>query len=325
MSVRSNARVVVVDPDAGSRAALVHACRNAGGHVDGVRSVSDLAATGRPTTVVVAYDRLPSEEREALSKARAVAPAEQVVLLSRELGLPELRDWFARHVAWHVLAVDPQGRPQRDDLRATLEILGGRAFELGAFFPHSVRSATRSLGASGEREDALSWAAKYCDDAGHGARVRVRVQGLLDELLTNALFNAPTDERGRKRFASHARTTDVTLAGNERVEVELASDAERVGVCVTDPFGSLDPVRTQDALAQCMKREGAPSLDRTSGAGLGLYHLLEGASHFAIHVQQGVRTRCAALVDLQGPFRVFGARSRSFNLFASRGGLRSAA
>jgi DNA-binding NarL/FixJ family response regulator/anti-sigma regulatory factor (Ser/Thr protein kinase) len=62
------------------------------------------------------------------------------------------------------------------------------------------------------------------------------VQILLEELITNAVYHAPVDNKGQVKYKKHS---DVALEDGEMVRIVLGIDSEKYGVSVTDTSGKL--------------------------------------------------------------------------------------
>ncbi len=59
-----------------------------------------------------------------------------------------------------------------------------------------------------------------------------------DELIMNAIFDAPVED-GRLYKKQIDRAAQFSLTPREEVNLQVASDSQYVGLCVTDQFGSL--------------------------------------------------------------------------------------
>src|SRR5262249_2208896 len=126
-----------------------------------------------------------------------------------------------------------------------------------------------------------------------------------EELITNALYDAPVDAARRHRFAHLPRTEAVALGKDEGISVSLCCDGRRLGIAVADPFGSLTPSKVLEYLSKCFQR-GERQVDRKEGgAGLGLYYTLESLSHFIINIQPGRRTETIGLLDIRVSYKDF--------------------
>jgi DNA-binding NarL/FixJ family response regulator/anti-sigma regulatory factor (Ser/Thr protein kinase) len=84
-------------------------------------------------------------------------------------------------------------------------------------------------------------------------RYHVFIEILLDEILTNAMYHAPVDTNGRKKYG---RNTPITLEEHEYVQIRLGRDDEKYGISVLDNSGRLSKQQVIYRLRRQMKREG---------------------------------------------------------------------
>jgi hypothetical protein len=204
------------------------------------------------------------------------------------------------------------------DLETTVrKILHGGIFGAEKYFAPgpSLRTLDLSLTRSADRHAAFQRVTAFAEEAGVGARFLERLEIVTDELITNALYNAPVDEHGRARFAHFSRREDFELAPHEAIVVRVLVDEARVGISVRDPFGSLGTDTVLAYLAKCL-RAGADQIDdKAGGAGLGLFTCFEALSHFVINLARGRATEMIGLIHLSASFREFARRSKSLNVF----------
>ena len=88
--------------------------------------------------------------------------------------------------------------------------------------------------------------------------------GVVDEMVTNALYDAPIDREGRPRFAHLPRTEPVRLERGEEIHIQFCSDAQLLGVAVSDPFGALSKQVSLDYLSRCFARQSRPLESRAA-------------------------------------------------------------
>jgi CheY-like chemotaxis protein len=139
---------------------------------------------------------------------------------------------------------------------------------------------------------------------------------IADELLSNALFNAPVDDNGHHYRADEPRTTQRDLVGRERVRLQFGGDGRYLGVAVTDYFGSVDYARVSSYLGK--KFHSASEFDvqfDSAGAGAGLALIYKHSSHLAFNVLPGRQTEVVALLDIRQRISEVTLSSASLNFF----------
>ena len=67
-----------------------------------------------------------------------------------------------------------------------------------------------------------------------------RIETAADELMLNAIYDAPRDEHGQTLHADIDRRTPVTLAAQAQVRARWGCDGRTFVVSITDRFGALD-------------------------------------------------------------------------------------
>jgi len=152
---------------------------------------------------------------------------------------------------------------------------------------------------------------------GGGRRLVDSVALVADELVTNAVYNAPRDADGQPRYASRSRRDKVTLEPTEYVRLDYGADGRAFGIAVTDNFGGLTPETIRAGIARCLTAEDQIE-QKEGGAGLGIYTALGSVNQLVINVEEGIRTEVIALWDLERRGRGTGAANPgSLHVFAS--------
>ena len=75
--------------------------------------------------------------------------------------------------------------------------------------------------------------------SGASASQHIAIEQCLDEMITNALYNAPTGTQGERIFASVKPRDRTSMRTQYAVSVAYAFDGKRLGIAVRDVFGSL--------------------------------------------------------------------------------------
>ncbi|PIU01221.1 MAG: hypothetical protein COT74_01570 [Bdellovibrionales bacterium CG10_big_fil_rev_8_21_14_0_10_45_34] len=125
-----------------------------------------------------------------------------------------------------------------------------------------------------------------------------------DELITNALFNAPVDEDKHHVYNDLDRTHQVNLAEKDMARLYLATNGSRLVVGCRDPFGSLRP----QALVQHIKKtfdEGISSAMNMGGGGahIGLRMVLDVSMSLYIVVDPWNTTNVFAVLPIGRRYR----------------------
>lgn len=306
--------VLVIDPDAAGRAQVLDALLGMAVTVDAVATLDE--APQKPWSLIVAnYDRLSIAERAAfLARYEAERSAGRMLLLTATWDRRAFAAMFGQEHLMNIVACDRGLRVE--DLRITFgKILSGDVFGLGRYFAPDAVRWRMALQTSSERHAVLERIVATLEAGNVQRRFVEQLRLAADELLTNAFFNAPTDESGARPFAVRHRSQEVELPAGQQIEAELVVAGTQVGLLVADPFGSLAPSTIVGYLGKCL-RAGTDQVDeKEGGAGLGLFYVFEAVSHFVINVTQRQRTEMIGLLDASVRYREFALRPKSFNVF----------
>ena len=128
---------------------------------------------------------------------------------------------------------------------------------------------------------------------GQSARVASAAMLLADELVSNAVHNAPVDAAGRHYRKDLPRDGELELDERHQVRLRWGCDARYLAIEVTDQFGSLDRDTCIHALARSDVR------DSGGGAGMGITLAYRSCDHLVFNLAPGRRTEIIALVDVR--------------------------
>jgi hypothetical protein len=187
------------------------------------------------------------------------------------------------------------------------------AQRLDAFFG-AVPTALKNTGADGlsrtvarsaDREPILADVEAYLTGAGIRSRVVSRAINAIEELVTNAVYDAPTDAEGRRVHLETDRRQSVSLATGALPVLSVDVVDGRIGVTMQDPFGSLEASAFRNFLARGLRGDFA---DKAGGAGLGFARIHAAVDELSVLVHRRRWTRIACHIDAAGQRRDPGQR-----------------
>ena len=118
---------------------------------------------------------------------------------------------------------------------------------------------------------------------------------LADELLENALYDAPRAPDGKKLFK---KGESRVLLAEERIVFSFGFDGETLALKLTDSWGSLEPELVLEYLAR--NQEGDLAADDAGGRGL--FIIWRFLDHFHLNVQPGLETVVGGHLQLSNGF-----------------------
>ncbi len=145
----------------------------------------------------------------------------------------------------------------------------------------SGRGRTAMLASASRREARFERMREYFGKQGLGERLITTVIDVAEELVMNALYDAPVEagffQRARQRFE------DVNLPPDRACEISYGIEDETVFIRLRDPFGALSRSRLLEVLNRC-SAESVQLDESRGGAGLGLWRVFQSSSTLAITV-----------------------------------------
>jgi hypothetical protein len=189
-----------------------------------------------------------------------------------------------------------------DLLHIARRAMSGESAPFEAHLAWGASSISYSLHDPDERDRAVAEVIAFVSRLGAPKRVGEMLGELAHELLMNALYDAPVDERGRPRFA-HDRKARIRLDPHDAAILRCGSDGVRVALEVSDRFGRLERQHVFGGLVRALK---SGTMDHGGGgAGLGMMVAYRSTTALFYDVEPGKRTRVTGLFDLDLNLREF--------------------
>jgi hypothetical protein len=163
-------------------------------------------------------------------------------------------------------------------------------FGIDKYFPQGATSQKISLKRSVQKTAAVDAIQNYFVKQNVTGRLAALVAQATDELLMNAIFDAPVNASGQPYRRTQSRGADFELSDREIVDVSIMSNSEYIGVCVTDQFGSL----RKDVILNFLRKDyhdQAYTIRRSDpGAGLGLNGTIQAGLSLVFVAKKNVKT-----------------------------------
>lgn len=170
---------------------------------------------------------------------------------------------------------------------------------------------TTTLTRGSQRGELVAQLAAQVGSLGQSARISSMAMLAADELLSNAVHNAPRDAAGVHYRKELPRELELPLDERHQVRLRWGCDARYLAIEVTDSFGSLDRDTILSALATNNVR------DSGGGAGMGIALAYRSCDHLVFNLAPGVRTEIIALIDVRHP-PAERVPASSYNVFVER-------
>jgi hypothetical protein len=205
------------------------------------------------------------------------------------------------------------GDPGDRDLCITSQkLISGDLFGLEKYLAAGAGIGERVIATDPEKRAAIAEVCAWAEAIGARTPIVHRLASVADELLMNALHDAPRESRPMLGFSQ-----ETSLRSAQRAVLRWGRDHTTLAISVTDTFGAL---RQRDVIGHVRRardERGRPETDE-HGAGLGLYLVLANVASLIVNVDPGARTEVVCLFDLAPPARrAIESGVRSLHVFGS--------
>jgi hypothetical protein len=146
-------------------------------------------------------------------------------------------------------------------------------------------------------------------------RISNIIANSVDEILMNAIFDAPTDEFGRAIYTATERNQSRVLAPRERSLMKIGFDGHYVGVSVVDQWGSLDRARLLHHVSINYKDSDYQVKQGQAGAGLGLATIFHGGATLIYECVARKQTKVTLIYRAFDNYRAF---KNQFHFFQAK-------
>jgi hypothetical protein len=285
-------RILVVAEDPGLREKLAAAVQAGGGIPVRAAGLAQLEGPQVPHRLIVyAWDGNPEGLKALSSRMRESA---QVVAMVPQRSLGEqLSLLFDAHCN-HVLTADERGMWM---LQVTVsKFVSGDLFGIEKYLPPSTEVHLTRLRDYQGRQNAIDEVLGFADRSGVRRQVRQAIGQVCEELLMNALYDAPINEQGQRIFENVDTKERLERLTPRPVSIRYAIVDDQFAVAVRDRFGTLDKATILRFIDKCIRSPN--QIDRkVYGAGLGLYLIANAATNYVINIAPGVATEVVCTFD----------------------------
>jgi len=137
------------------------------------------------------------------------------------------------------------------------------------------------------------------------SRMATIIANAVDEILMNAMFDAPVDDLGRPLYLNLARTTAIELSGKNAIEMHVGFDGHTAAVSAIDFFGSLDKAKLLAHISKIYTNEEYKVRSSVAGAGIGLATVFRAGGSFLFVSESQVKTEVTVFFKKTNNFLEF--------------------
>lgn len=286
-------RILVIADEPGLREKLAAAVQAGGGIPVRAAGLAALEGPQVPHRLVVyAWDGKPDGLKALASRLRDSA---QLVAMVPPRSLTELMLLLHDSHCNHVLTSDERGIWM---LQVTVsKFVSGDLFGIEKYLPDGTPVQLTRLRDYQGRSRAIDEVLDFADKSGVRRQVRAAIGQVCEELLMNALYDAPVDDDGVPIFEKVDVKERLERLSPRPVSIRYAVMNDQFAVSVRDRFGRLDKATILRFIDKCL-RSGSDMIDRkVYGAGLGLYLIANAATQYVVNIAPGIATEVVCTFD----------------------------
>ncbi len=208
--------------------------------------------------------------------------------------------------------------PDEAELVVTSEkLLSGDIFGLEKYLAWGAKIHEKEIVTYTDKRRSLIEVSAHATEVGARRPIIAKIESVTDELLMNALYDAPAIRDGISRQARINRSTVEAIPDEEAALLRYASDGKYFAVSVQDNYGELHKDAILDHLTRARAEKGRPkeAHEGSGGAGLGLYMILSSVTRFIANLDPRHRTEVICLFDLRKSGRTAQAVAQSLHIF----------
>ena len=167
------------------------------------------------------------------------------------------------------------------------------------------------LGHSSEKIPALKKIHTFLtEETSYDERMSQVIVNAVDELLMNAIYDAPPDSSGEQKLKKVRRDTPLELTGNNSVELQMGFDGTYAAFTVIDRFGAINKLKLLTHLFESFSREKYQVNEGQAGAGVGLATTFRTGGSLVFLSEPGVRTEVTVFFKKTNSFKDFRTQFR---------------
>lgn len=194
------------------------------------------------------------------------------------------------------------------------KLLTNDFFGLEKYLNWGVEVRSHSVIGSSARSDLIREMQSYFTQLGIRRPILNKSVMVVEELLMNAIYDAPVDSDGKALYNHLPRTVEIELKPEEQGTFRYACDGLLLAVSVEDPFGSFHRKTILEYLESCYKGEFGSLQNGKGGAGRGLFQIIETSDLVVVNVKPKIRTEVIVIFNID-PDKPKSTKTTSFHYF----------
>ncbi len=180
-----------------------------------------------------------------------------------------------------------------------------KAFGTEKLFSKDAKIQTVHFQSTAQKQQGVEAVKNFLIQAKFKTRMATVIANAVDELIMNAMFDAPVDEFGKQIYQSTPRDKVFDLKDKAAVEMRVVYDKGYIGITAVDQWGSLDKERLLNHISRRYREEEYKVKTTSAGAGIGLATIFRSGGSFLFASESGTRTEVTTFFKKADNFRNF--------------------
>jgi hypothetical protein len=295
--------VLAISSDLDQLRRIVVTLERAGAEVDAVRSSEAIAAHVIPHRYVF-FSATDGEVGALATLVPKLRERAHVTIVTPKASLSDLTRYLHDDRINHVVVGDEL---DNGVFTTAQKLLTGDIFGIEKYLPAGTPVHYARLRDFDGRGRAIDTVLEFAEQSKMRRQVRTAIGAVCEELLMNALYDAPVDDDGKQMFADVDPHDRRDTRSPRPVSIRYAVTDHLFAVAVRDRFGRLAKNTILSYIEKCIRSPN--QIDRkTYGAGLGLYLVANAAASYIVNVAYGIATEVVCTFDrgAKSPLRLVG-------------------
>jgi len=295
--------VLAISSDLDQLRRIVVTLERAGAEVDAVRSSEAIAAQVIPHRYVF-FSATDGDVATLTTLVPKLRERAHVTIVTPKASLSDLTSYLHDDRVNHVIVGDEL---DQGVFVTAQKLLTGDIFGVEKYLPAGTPVHYARLRDFDGRGRAIDRVLEFAEQAKMRRQVRTAIGAVCEELLMNALYDAPVDDDGKQVFADVDPRQRRDTRSPRPVSIRYAVTDQVFAIAVRDRFGRLAKNTILSYIEKCI--HSPDQIDRKAyGAGLGLYLVANAAASYVVNVAYGIATEVVCTFDrgAKSPLRLVG-------------------
>jgi hypothetical protein len=230
--------------------------------------------------------------KSLLAKNPKLVDPDQIHLITSE-GLDRMQEYAKTNTFGHLILRTPSTAAEAGKHygRVVKGVFINNKDGLKALLADQAEIRKIDIQNSSEKPGVIEWVLSYLQDSAHfDSRPATAIATAVDELLMNAIYDAPSEATDDDAIKNMPRNQALKLDGKHHVELHLGYDGRYAAVTVVDQFGSINKAKLLAHICKSFINSEYKINPLAPGAGLGLATTFRTGGSLLFVTEPGVRS-----------------------------------